>query len=136
MLRFLIENGVSSGEVAHDGNPLLFKAVRLKDRKALKLLLANDADPNVEGKEGRTALHIAVEHTLSGFVDLLVKSGADINAHDDAGASPLWLAKNVTPFAAKANDSPRHSIRDGGPSPGRCRAPAKRRSRSSSARAR
>ena len=66
----------------------------LKDiPRLLEVLLSVGADPNVkDDKEGNTALH---EATLGGDEEvalLLIRSGADVNAINNEGLTPLWGA--------------------------------------------
>lgn len=95
MFRCLVEGGVPPDELGHDGNPLLFKAVRLRDMETMAMLLENGADPASHGREGTTALHVAVENALPRCFDTLVRAGGDVNARDDAGATPLWQALHL-----------------------------------------
>lgn len=47
--------------------------------------------PNVRDRRGRTALHLAVSLKSFKAASLLLKSGADINAIDDNGRSPVHI---------------------------------------------
>ncbi len=53
-------------------------------------LLEEGADPNMT--RDRTALHVAVELGHVEIVDLLLAHGADLNARDHIGRTPLFLA--------------------------------------------
>jgi ankyrin repeat protein len=57
-------------------------------------LIAHDADVNVRGPGGRTAVHFAAErNTGSTTLALLVDSGADLTPRDDDGCTALEIAK-------------------------------------------
>jgi ankyrin repeat protein len=53
----------------------------------LEQLLAN---PNLQDRQGRTALHFATESGDLFFVKLLLQHGANINAQDHEGKTPLY----------------------------------------------
>lgn len=59
----------------------------------LTLLLGAGADPNVVVAGGRTWMHQAALHERNlPMIGLLAQSGADLNARDDRGCTPLELA--------------------------------------------
>jgi ankyrin repeat protein len=60
-------------------------------------LLANGADPNAREPSGHTALHAAAARGSVELVELLLRKGADIDAHDDHGRRPLDLAPREGP---------------------------------------
>ncbi|KAJ8126777.1 hypothetical protein O1611_g6861 [Lasiodiplodia mahajangana] len=53
-----------------------------------KLLLEAGADPNARSKRGRNCIHFA-NPEQPGLIDVLVAGGADVNATDNDGQSPL-----------------------------------------------
>jgi ankyrin repeat protein len=59
--------------------------------KIAQLLLEYDASVHVRNKTGQMPLHTASYHGLSGIVALLLKFGADVNAHDNDTMTPLLL---------------------------------------------
>ena len=71
--------------------PLLEAAMK-GDGATLRGLLAEKADVNTEGDDGRTALHGAAFAGQVDMIDLLSKHGANVNASDRLGVTPLHLA--------------------------------------------
>lgn len=70
----------------------LRRAAEIGDVPELQALL--DKQPIIEGRDasGRTALMLATMHGQSGAVDVLLASGADPNAADAHGVTPLRAA--------------------------------------------
>jgi len=95
MVQCLFDGGVSPDEIGRDNNPLLLKAVRLRDIKTIKLLLHHGVTSGAAGKDGSTALHVAAGEGLMDCMRILLDAGADVNARDDAGATPLWRVMHV-----------------------------------------
>ena len=56
-----------------------------------QILLDKGADTKITCK-GQTALRIAIMQCATEFVRMLIKAGADTNAADNCGATPLYLA--------------------------------------------
>ena len=54
--------------------------------------LQKKADVNAAEGDGATALHWASYRDRLDIADLLIASGAKVNAANDLGATPLWLA--------------------------------------------
>ena len=76
-----------------DGLSLLMWAVLEGNESMVKLLVENGASLNFkERKLGYTALHFAAQQQLPEIVDTLVAAGADIEAKDNYGNSPLFRA--------------------------------------------
>ena len=62
-------------------------------------LLDAGADPNLATTlRGTTALHWAAATGRAACVPVLVKAGADVNAGDQAGDTPLLVALSTMPF--------------------------------------
>ena len=103
----------------HDGHTPLFWPVCRGQKDIVQLLLANGAEVNVadksgrtlvehansqrqaetlkilimaKGEGGRTPLHWAVAEGRKAMVQMLLRNGADVNAKDDAGQTPLDIA--------------------------------------------
>ncbi|KAI9871829.1 MAG: hypothetical protein M1830_002403, partial [Pleopsidium flavum] len=68
-----------------------------RTEKILDILRSNQSDPdfNVDDPDptwGRTALHHAAERGDTPIVNALIAAGADVNALDEQGHTPLWFA--------------------------------------------
>ncbi|MEQ2168999.1 hypothetical protein GOODEAATRI_020451 [Goodea atripinnis] len=75
------------------GLACLHLAALNREHKIMKLLMKKGADPNIqEGTAGKTALHLAVElHDITS-VNLLLNSGANVDAPMFNGCTPLHLS--------------------------------------------
>ena len=77
---------------SHDNNPLEEALVQAADNNNLaevKHFLERGANPNARGTHDMTALHLAVRQGNHDLIELLAKSGADLNAKDHSGWTPL-----------------------------------------------
>jgi ankyrin repeat protein len=84
---------LSNAAIAAAPNDLrLVEAVRNRDAVRAQTLLAERADPNVRQPDGATALHWAAQWDDVATVDLLIRAGAEINATNDYGVTPLAVA--------------------------------------------
>src|SRR5262245_17341677 len=81
-----------SGDAAAARESPLADAVMRQDGTAARALLAAGADVNVAQPDGATALHWAVHWDDPELVDRLLRAGAAVNATNDLGVPPLWLA--------------------------------------------
>ena len=74
----------------------------------IEVLLRHNADVNIRRKNGKTALHVAVEEAHIECVLLLCASGSDLTATDSAGRTPAMLSSvsEISEFlnAKGAND--------------------------------
>lgn len=68
-----------------------FKAIRLRDGKAVKAFLQGGMDPNTRNVEGQTALTFALQFTDATMIEPLMKN-ADLSMIDGEGNSPVYLA--------------------------------------------
>ena len=67
-----------------------------------KLLLAHACDPNLQDRDGRTALHIAAHEDWHMIVEHLIHAGCNLNATTTGGMTPLFCAvANGSVYAAK-----------------------------------
>ena len=71
----------------------LMEAAQIGDFKTAELLLSKNADTNIQGKNGQTALIFAVGRQDIPMVKLLIKHHADWNIADQLGMSALGYAK-------------------------------------------
>jgi ankyrin repeat protein len=78
-------------------------SAQMSDLQAVNLYLASGMGPNVTNDQGRTPLHgAAAASNESPFysknaevVKVLLKHGADVNAKDNEGITPLAMAKDL-----------------------------------------
>ena len=70
----------------------LVDAVRDRDIVAVRALLQQGVDVNAPQADGATALHWAAHWDDLETADLLLHAGADVDAANDLGVTPLWLA--------------------------------------------
>lgn len=69
-----------------DGWPTFLQQAMFFSPEILALFLANGADPNIRNANGETLLHLSADPTA---IRLLLKAGADIDARDNQGWTPL-----------------------------------------------
>lgn len=79
------------------GTPLM-AAVFKKDKNIVKILLDNNADPNIIDSNGTTAMHYATMFQNYDIVKLLIGAKADFTIKDNTG-------KSAIDFAIAYNDS-------------------------------
>ena len=72
--------------------PLLLSIL---DVKIVEFLLEHGADPNVAVSNGATPLHVAIHYKHWEAARLLIGYGAQVNATDGIGASPLMRAASI-----------------------------------------
>ena len=85
-----LATGVATGANAADLE--LVQAVRNGDATAVRALLERDADVNARQGDGATALHWAAHLNDLDAADLLIRAGAAVDATNDLGVTPLWVA--------------------------------------------
>ncbi len=96
-ISILIEAGaeVDAQPEGRNGDTALIRAVRAGHADAVRLLLDEGADPNLQNKEGTTALIVAAGHTDEvgvQLVQMLLDAGADPNLQSVEGHTALFLA--------------------------------------------
>jgi ankyrin repeat protein len=81
--------------------PAVIDAARRGDRAALGALIQKKADVNQPDGDGTTALHWAAYRDDLESAELLLAAGANVNAANDLGATPLWNASTNAAAVAK-----------------------------------
>jgi uncharacterized protein len=72
------------------GDRALARAVGEKQKEAVQILLENGADPNLREEGEESCLHRAAKSRDNGaIITALAEHGADLNALDDEGRTPL-----------------------------------------------
>ncbi len=82
-------SGLAAGQ---PGAPPLVQAARNQDVDAVRELLAGGAAASDPQADGSTALHWAVHWEQPETVDLLITAGAEVNAGNDLGMTPIVMA--------------------------------------------
>jgi ankyrin repeat protein len=114
LMKYRIREGADVNATDSQGHTMLKIACNLDDAareaplhiaaerkmyKVLELLLAQGANPNLQDRDGNTALHLAVlpplypygEDETIDIIELLIRGGANINARNHKGKTPLGL---------------------------------------------
>ena len=92
------------GAMAAESDLRLVTAAQEQNVAAVRALLHQGADVNTPRADGATALHWAAHWDHLEISDLLLGAGADANAAEDQGVTPLVLAcENASADAAQVN---------------------------------
>ena len=94
-LAYLLDHGADLNHVDHEGWTSLMMAANKNHLQIVNLLLLRGANPNIVNKSsGISALHEAAFNGHFEIAQCLVDRGADVNAADNNGWSPLmWAAQ-------------------------------------------
>jgi ankyrin repeat protein len=68
-----------------------FKAIKLRDGRAVKAFIQGGMDPNTRNSSGQTVLTFALEATDASMIEPLIDN-ADLSLPDSAGNTPIFLA--------------------------------------------
>lgn len=92
-VKALVEKGADINLADKSGITPFIYAVKTGEKNLVELLLNHKANLNAVDKvTGRTVLHESAARGYSAIVDLLLKNGADKNAKDKSGFTPLSYA--------------------------------------------
>ena len=73
----------------------LIDAAKRADVAAVSALVKQGLDVNARAGDGATALHWAAYRGRADLIQLLIRSHAAVNATNDLGVTPLWVAASV-----------------------------------------
>ena len=95
----------------------LVRCIVQKDAAKLSELLANGEDVNEEIKDGNTALHYVVNQDNAELAKILLSYGADVNAANNKGWTPLKIAEkkqaqNVMPLLLESQKTAAKVVTD------------------------
>ncbi len=90
---FLIKHGGDVNHVDSLGDTPIIRAASLPFPGAVRVLIANHADVDRAGYQGRTALHEAAKSSSSAALVRLLDAGAKVNPRDAEGRTPLAIAE-------------------------------------------
>ncbi|EAY14926.1 ankyrin repeat protein, putative [Trichomonas vaginalis G3] len=91
-IEFLISKGIDVNETDDDESTALHLAI--DDIETAKILLAHNADVNVENDNFLTPLQMAIQFENIEMVELLILHGANVNVKEDDNWTPLHEAAN------------------------------------------
>jgi ankyrin repeat protein len=101
----LIDAGVGTiDSTDKSGSTLLMRAVVCKDFPMIKNLIIHGANVSMADAMGWTALHFAASEGYFDGVKILIDNGADVNARDHDGNSPIFNAFLKTDHHKKVVD--------------------------------
>ncbi len=96
VLKLLLDKGMNPNQVAEQGHSPLHIAIMQRDMKAIKILLKSSmTDVNCIANHEQTPLHYTIEYISKQsitIIGILQRYGANIDAPDEFGATPLRYA--------------------------------------------
>lgn len=99
VVKYLLEVGAPVNQSSSDGMTALHRASDTSRHEIVKLLITNGkADVNLKSSSDKTPLHFAAWHPGNDAflcTQYLVEGGADVDAMDSAGWSPLHMGVGV-----------------------------------------
>ena len=95
----IVAAGVAAGTASAFGQAALVDAIQTGNRSAAVKLIDQKVDVKAATPDGTTALHWAAHNGDADLVDRLIKAGADVNAKNEFGSTPIVEAalSNSTP---------------------------------------
>jgi uncharacterized protein len=87
-----LATSASAAETTAAKDLRLVDAAKSRNSAAAVALLAKRIDPNITEPDGTTALHWAVRYDETMLVERLIKAGANVNAANRYGVTPIALA--------------------------------------------
>jgi ankyrin repeat protein len=95
VLKRLFDSGLHPDRPDFSGMGLLHIAARVPTHKSiLEMLFDRGANPNMAMKSGSRPLHLAASLSSAAVTSLFISKGADPDATDLAGSTPLFNANN------------------------------------------
>jgi len=105
----LLEAGADPTRAAHSGTHCLAAAVNARREAVVRTILSHDVAPDLRMPGGGTALILACALGAPRLAEALLEAGADVNAADDLGTTPL-LAAAQSAFGSSDTESSRALI--------------------------
>jgi ankyrin repeat protein len=104
-LEALLSSEKTNPNLKVEGEPILFKCIRAKNKKAVEIFLKNKKiDPTIRNNYGDNPLHIAA--SMGKNVDMikaLLETKINLNEVDRDGQTPLSIALSINGSGDKAN---------------------------------
>lgn len=95
-----LNRGADINSQNKSGNTALHNAASRGDLEAVDFLLSYEADPNITNKSKETALHMALSSEVIDMkipiINAMLENGADLNAQDINGNSPMHYAALIS----------------------------------------
>lgn len=91
----LLEAGANPAHEARSGTHCLAAAVSARREAVVRTLLSHGVAPDLRLPGGGTALTVAAALGLPRFAEALLEAGADVNAADEVGTTPLLAAAHA-----------------------------------------
>ena len=89
--KLLVAHGAKVRQASNSGKTALIMAARTKNYKLIEFLLSKGSNVNKQDEDGDSALHLVIPCSNQ-LVELLIDHGADIDAVNDSGFTPLMIA--------------------------------------------
>lgn len=94
IVEILLGSGANVNAQDHDGRTPLLDG--LQNPEVTRLLLTQDVDVKLRTKDGLTVLHAAAGQNIPWLIKPLIDRGAEVNARNDRGETPLMFATGAT----------------------------------------